>query len=81
MLINFFIGQCKTFRASQVTLVVGTLLVTAGDVRERCGFHPWVEKIPWRRKRQPTPVYLPGESHGQRGLAGYSPWGHRVRHN
>jgi len=32
-------------------------------------------KIPWRRARQPTPVFLPGESHGQRSLAGYSPWG------
>ena len=31
----------------------------------------------WRRKGQPTPVLLPGESHGQRGLAGYSPWGHK----
>ena len=30
---------------------------------------------PWRRKCQPTPVFLPGESHGQRSLAGYSPWG------
>ena len=36
----------------------------------------WVRKIPWRRKWQPTPVFLPGESHGQRSLAGYSPWGH-----
>ena len=35
----------------------------------------WVQKIPWRRKWQPTPVFLPGESHGQRSLAGYSPWG------
>ena len=34
----------------------------------------WVGKIPWRRARQPTPVFLPGESHGQRSLAGYSPW-------
>ena len=34
---------------------------------------------PWRRKRQPTPVFLPGEFHGQRNLAGCSPWGHRVR--
>ena len=32
---------------------------------------------PWRRKRQPTPVFLPGESHGQRSLAGCSPWGHK----
>ena len=31
---------------------------------KRCGFHPWVRKIPWRRKWQPTPVFLPGESHG-----------------
>ena len=47
----------------------------------RCGFDPWAGKIPWRRKWQPTPVFLPGESHGGRSLVGYSPWGHRVRHN
>ena len=41
----------------------------------KCGFHPWVSKIPWRRKWQPTPVFLPGKPHGQTGLAGYSPWG------
>ena len=35
------------------------------------GFYPWVGKIPWRRKWQPTPVFLPGESHGQRSLVGY----------
>ena len=40
-------------------------------------FDPWVRKIPWRRKWQPTPVFLPGESHGQRSLAGDSPWGHK----
>ena len=39
------------------------------------GFNPWVGKIPWRKKWQHTPVFLPGESHGQRSLAGYSPWG------
>ena len=33
------------------------------------------QKIPWRRKWQPTPVFLPGKSHGQRSLVGYSPWG------
>ena len=38
---------------------------------------PWLRKIPWRRKRQPTLVFLPGESHGQRSLEGYSPWGHK----
>ena len=37
--------------------------------------------MPWRRSWQPTPVFLPGESHGQRSLVGYSSWGHRVRHN
>ena len=39
------------------------------------GFDPWVTKIPWRRKWRPTPVLLPGQSHGWRSLAGYSPWG------
>jgi len=39
----------------------------------RRGFDPWVGKLPWRRGWQPTPVFLPGESHGQRSLAGYSP--------
>ena len=47
----------------------------------RPGFDPWVGKIPWRRKWQPTPVLLPGKSHGQRSLVGYSPWGRRVGHN
>ena len=41
----------------------------------RCEFNPWVRKIPWRRKGQPTPIFLPGKSYGQRSLAGYSPWG------
>ena len=45
---------------------------------QRRGFNPYVRKIPWRRKRQPTPVFLPGESHGQRSMVGYSPWGRRV---
>ena len=43
----------------------------------RPGFDPWVEKIPWRRRWQPTSVFLPGKSHGWRSLAGYSPWGHK----
>ena len=37
-------------------------------------FNPWVGKIPWRRAWQPKPVFLPGESHGQRSLAGYGKW-------
>ena len=39
----------------------------------RCGFDPWVGKIPWRREQLPTPVFLPEESHGQRSLGGYGP--------
>ena len=41
------------------------------------GFDPWVGKFPWRREWQPTLVFLLGEFHGQRSLAGYSPWGHK----
>ena len=40
----------------------------------RPGFDPWVGKIPWRKKWQPTPVLLPGKFHGRRILVGYSPW-------
>ena len=43
----------------------------------RPGFDPWVGKISQRRKWQPTPVFLPGESFGQRSLVGYSPLGHK----
>ena len=40
-------------------------------------FNPWVRKITWRRKWQPTPVFLPGKLHGRKSLVGYSPWGHK----
>ena len=47
-----------------------------------CGFDLWMGKISWRRAQQPTPVFLPGESHGQRSLVDSSPWGHkRAGHN
>ena len=62
-------------------LLLGTSLVAQ---RLKClppcrrpRFDPWVGKIPWRRKWQPTPVFLPGESHGRRSLVGYSPWGRK----
>ena len=42
---------------------------------EKHGLDPWVRKIPWRRAWQPSPVFLAEESHEQRSLAGYSPWG------
>jgi len=41
----------------------------------KCGFNPWVRKIPWKRAWQSTPVFLAGGFHGQRSLVGYSPWG------
>ena len=44
---------------------------------KRHGFNSWVRKIAWRRAWQPTPVFLPGESHGQRSQEGYSPWGRK----
>ena len=47
----------------------------------RHGFNPWVRKIPWRRKWQHTPLFLPGKSHGQRSLEGYSPDHERIRHS
>ena len=49
--------------------------------KQEAWFSPWVGKIPWRREWQPTPVFLPGKSCGQRSLASYSPWGCRVGHD
>ena len=65
-------GQIAQTRAS---LVAQWLRICLQCRRSR--FDPWVGKIPWRRKWQPTPVFLPGEAHGQRRLAGYSTWGHK----
>ena len=49
---------------------------------KRCRFDPWVRKSPWRRKWQPTPVFLSRKFHGQRSLVGNSPWGYKtVKHN
>ena len=44
---------------------------------KRSRFNPWVRKTPWRRAQHPIPVFLPGESHGQKSLTGYSPEGHK----
>ena len=62
---------CPIQWASQVALVVKNWPTNTGDWRS--GFDPWVRKLPWHRKWQPIPVVLPGESHGQRSLTGYSP--------
>ena len=56
-------------KASLVSETVKNLLAM-----RRPGFDPWVGKIPWRREWQPIPGFLPGEFHGERSLAGYSPW-------
>ena len=48
---------------------------------KRHWFDHWIGKIPWRRKWLPSPVFWPGNVHGQRSLAGYSPWDCRVGHN
>ena len=60
-------GTTPKYGASQVALVVKNLPASAGDTRDkRRGFSLWARKIPWGRKWQTTPVFLPGESHGQR---------------
>ena len=61
--------------APQVGLVVKTRLPMQETYEIQ--FDPWVRKVPWRRAWQPTPVFLPGESHGERSLEGYSPWGRK----
>ena len=55
-----------------MALAVKTLPVNAGDI-----VFPWVRKIPWRRAWQLTPVFLSGESHGQRSLVSYRPEGYK----
>ena len=54
-------------------------IFNAGDCLQcrRHRFDPWVGQIPWKRKWLPTSVFLPGKSHGQRSLAGYSSWGRK----
>ena len=59
--------------ASQLAQVVKNLPTNAADAR----FDPWVRKMPWNRKWQPAQIFLPGKFHGQRSLAGYSPWSWR----
>ena len=60
------------------------LLIYNASLVAQCGrrrFDPWFGNIPQRRKWQPTPVFLPGKSHRQRSLVGYSSWDPRVRHD
>ena len=69
-------GLKGEFRLSIYILCVGLPQWLSGNESacqcRRQGFDPWVEQIPWKRKWQPTPICLPGKSHGQRSLVGYS---------
>ena len=69
---SYKLGQAMPLRASQVVLVLKSLPASGGDIRDMDSI-PGSGIIPWRRQWQPTSVFLPGESPGQRSLAGYSP--------
>ena len=71
---------CVGFSLVWLLLLQSSLLLKWQRICLQCrrlGFDLWVGKILWRREWQSTPVFLPGESHGQRSLAGYSPYGHK----
>ena len=65
--------QKKTYNLNCTSLVAQRLKCL--PAMQETWVDPWVAKVPWRRKWQPTPVFLPGESHGRRSLVGYSPRG------
>ena len=65
--------RCRFIDGVLQVVLVGKELVCQYRRQKRCRFNPWVGKIPWRRAWQPTPVFLPGESRGQRNLVGHSP--------
>ena len=76
-LLSFADGSCLVYYHSRFSRWLSGKASTCQCRRHRrCRFDPWVQKIPWRRKWQPTPVFLPGKPHGQRSLAGHSPWHH-----
>ena len=81
----YFVNRIAKSWIQVCVLYYGFLCGTSGEEsacqcrgRKRRGFHPWVGKIPWRRKWQPIPVFLPRKSHGKRSLLGYSPLGRKV---
>ena len=80
----FLTLQCGTLKSTVVpaTSLVAQSVKNPPAMHGRPGFDLWVEKIPWKRAWLPTPVFLPGESHGQRRLVDYSPIGlQRVEHS
>ena len=85
-LLLFYVGQIFLCPPLIKMLVIGIIAYPPGSASGKepscqCrrpksyGLDPWVRKFPWRRKWQPAPDFLPEESHGQKILAGYSPWG------
>ena len=70
LIIATFVGEVMPLLFNMLSMFVLKNLLQW----RRPGFDLWVRKIPWRRKWLHTPVFLPGESHGQRSLVGYSPW-------
>ena len=71
-----YLSKLYSCTSKRVNFIVYILNLNWADL-EWLGFNPWVGKIPWRRKKQPTPVSLPGKFHGQKSLVGFSPWGHK----
>ena len=71
-----FYPYVAVMRASQGALAAKNPLANAGNIKNS-GLIPGLRRFPWRRPWQRTPVFLPRESHGQRNLAGYSPWGRK----
>ena len=75
VLIHLFLHLTNIF--FNISCLPGGSDLQTGDLGSRPGFNPWVRKILWRTEWPPTPVFLPGELHGQRSLASYIPWGHK----
>ena len=75
------IAKNRGIKTSQVARLLKNPSVHAGDVRYMGSIPAWVRKFSCRRKWPPTPVFLSGESHGQRRLVGYSSKHHRVEHD
>ena len=72
------LGQKDPLKKGQATQQFSWASLVAQTVKNSPAmWKTWVRKIPWRRDQLPTPVFLPGEFHGQRSLEGYSPWGHK----
>ena len=68
------LSELDLYNVLMVALMVKNLPIMQEAQVQSLG---WIGKIPWRKEWQPTPIFLPGEFHGQRSLAGYSPWGRK----